>query len=90
MLKYYYYAAICFDYKLYISTTTLPSMTQTNYGNMYLPFPVVEEQKQIVNHIEKTILQIDQLITNYKASIQKLKEYRQSLIFEAVTGKIEV
>ena len=90
LLKYYYYAAICFDYKLYISTTTLPSMTQTNYGNMYLPFPVVEEQKQIVNHIEKTILQIDQLITNYKASIQKLKEYRQSLIFEAVTGKIEV
>ena len=90
LLKYYYYASICFDYKLYISTTTLPSMTQTNYGNMFLPFPSTREQQEIINHIEKTLCVIDSLILTNATTIQKLKEYRQSLIYEAVTGKIEV
>ena len=33
---------------------------------------------------------MDLLISKAKESIQKLKEYRQSLISEAVTGKIDV
>ena len=38
-LKYYYYCATAFDYKFYLTSTTLPSMTQTNYGNMFIPVP---------------------------------------------------
>ena len=34
-LKYYFYCAVSFDYKFYISQTTLPSMTQTNYENIF-------------------------------------------------------
>ena len=90
LLKYYYYASICFDYKLYISTTTLPSMTQTNYGNMFLPLPSVEVQREIIDYIEEALRTIDSLIATNEIAGQKLKEYRQSLIYEAVTGKIEV
>ena len=39
LLRYYYYLALSFDYKYYISQTTLPSMTQTNYENMSIPVP---------------------------------------------------
>ena len=90
LLKFYYYASICFDYKLYISTTTLPSMTQYNYGNMVIPIPSIEEQAEILKFIERKLSELDQVITATEDNIQKLKEYRQSIIYEAVTGKIEV
>ena len=90
LLKFYYYASICFDYKLYISTTTLPSMTQSNYGNMYLPLTSTKEQQEIVDYVEKTLCIIDLLILKNDNTLQKLKEYRQSLIYETVTGKVEV
>lgn len=90
ILKYYYYAATCFDYKLYISTTTLPGMTQTNYENISIPHPSIEEQQAIVAFIEASIMQVDNSITANEETIEKLKEYRQSLIYEAVTGKTEV
>ncbi len=90
LLKFYYYASICFDYKLYISTTTLPSMTQYNYGNMFIPIPSTAEQAEILKHIEHKLSELDQVITSTEDNIQKLKEYRQSIIYEAVTGKIEI
>ena len=90
LLKFYYYTSICFDYKLYISTTTLPSMTQYNYGNMVIPIPSIEEQAEILKFIECKLSELDQVITATEDNIQKLKEYRQSIIYEAVTGKIEV
>jgi len=90
LLKYYYFAAICFDYKLYISTTTLPGMTQTNYGNMFLPYPSIEEQTAIIQHIEVQIERLENAISTNEKMIKKLKQFRQSVIYEAVTGKIEV
>lgn len=90
LLKFYYYTSICFDYKLYISTTTLPSMTQTNYDNMLLPLPSIIEQQKIVDYLDNSLEKIDELVLQSDTQIQKLKEYRQSLIYEMVTGKIEV
>lgn len=90
LLKFYYYASICFDYKLYISTTTLPSMTQYNYGNMVIPIPSIEEQAEILEYIERKLSELEQVTTATEDNIQKLKEYRQSIIYETVTGKIEV
>ena len=90
LLKFYYYAAVCFDYKLYISTTTLPGMTQTNYGNMFLPLPSTEEQHVIIKYLDNELKRLDELVLKNELTIQNLKEYRQSLIYEAVTGKIEV
>ena len=90
LLKYYYYASICFDYQLYISTTTLPGMTQSNYGNMFLPIPDTDEQESIVLGLEALLLDVDMLIETNNSTIEKLKDYRQSVIYEAVTGKVEI
>lgn len=90
LLKYYYYCAVSFDYKSYISQTTLPSMTQTNYENMVLPMPSMLEQQQIVFFLDSKCSEIDALLQNYEDQIATLAEYKKSLIYEYVTGKKEV
>ena len=87
LLKYYYYCAVSFDYKSYISQTTLPSMTQTNYENMVLPMPSMLEQQQIVSFLDSKCSEIDALLQNYDEQITVLEEYKKSLIYEYVTGK---
>ena len=52
--------------------------------------PPFGEQKQIVDFLEHKNKQIDELIAAEQRKIEILKEYRQSLISEAVTGKIDV
>ncbi len=60
----------------------------------FLYFPVVlpsrEEQDRIVEVLDLRCASLDQTVTQNEATIRQLKEYRQSLIYEAVTGKIEV
>ncbi|WP_368213913.1 restriction endonuclease subunit S [Blautia sp. RTP21359st1_E11_RTP21359_211015] len=90
LLKYYYYCAVSFDYKSYISQTTLPSMTQTNYENMVLPMPSMLEQQQIVSFLDSKCSEINALLQNYEDQIATLAEYKKSLIYEYVTGKKEV
>ena len=62
LLKFYYYCATAFDYKFYLTSTTLPSMTQTNYGNMYLPVPNTQTQKEIVEYLNNKCTAIDTAI----------------------------
>lgn len=88
-LIYYYALAMCFDYKYYISTTTLPSMTQTNYGNMYLPFPSIDEQNRIISYLNDKCAEIDALIATKEKTNVLLKERRQSIIYEAVTKGLD-
>ncbi len=69
----------------------------TRYGlgkpsieNLLLPIPTDSEQQQIANFLDRKTEQIDDLIATEHQKIKLLKEYRQSLISEAVTGKIDV
>lgn len=89
-LKWFYYLAISFDYEYYISQTTLPGMTQTNYNNMRIPVPPQIEQFQIADDLDKKCATIDSLIAEKLALIADLEAYKKSLIFECVTGKCEV
>lgn len=60
----------------------------------FLYFPVVlpsrEEQDRIVEALDSRCASLDQTVKQNEATIKQLKEYRQSLIYEAVTGKIEI
>ncbi len=60
------------------------------FGQIPLVFPPVHEQDKITNYLDDKTGQIDELITAEQRKIELLKEYRQSLISEAVTGKIDV
>ncbi|MEK6989618.1 restriction endonuclease subunit S [Paenibacillus sp. FSL K6-1566] len=63
----------------------------TQVKNLEFPLPkAIEEQKEITRYITKKVKEINDLVQDIKQQIEKLKEYRQSLIYEAVTGKIDV
>ena len=55
-----------------------------------LLIPSVSEQNQIADFLDHKTKQIDELRSNEEQTIKLLKEYRQSLISQAVTGKIDV
>lgn len=89
-LRLYYYLATCFDYQFYMSQTTLPSMTQTNYRNMFLPVPPLPEQTAIAAYLDSKCATIDGIILEKEDLIRELENYKRSLIFEVVTGKRRV
>ena len=90
-LKFYYYLACCFDYKYYISQTTLPGMTQTDYENMILPIPTNKgEQEEISDYLDEKTSVLEKMIERKEQLLTELENYKKSLIFEYVTGKKEV
>lgn len=54
-----------------------------------VPYPVMSlaEQQEIADYLDAKCAEIDELIKVKQEKIETLKQYRQSLIFEAVTGK---
>lgn len=55
-----------------------------------LPIPPLPEQRAIVSYIEAQTANIDKLIDAYQQQVERIKEYKQRLISDAVTGKINV
>jgi type I restriction enzyme S subunit len=55
-----------------------------------LIIPPIQEQEEIVQYLDKQTKEIDDLVQLEQSKIEKLKEYRQSLISEVITGKIKV
>ena len=66
------------------------SISITNLKEIPLSYPVLNEQIQIADYLDRKTAQIDELVSEQQRSIKLLKEYRQSLISDAVTGKIDV
>lgn len=57
---------------------------------LYIPLPPIDEQRAIVAHIESKCSKVNSLITELEAEIEYLKEYKQRLIADCVTGQINV
>jgi type I restriction enzyme S subunit len=89
-----------FLYYFWTTQTSILLEQQSGYGqpnlnieivsNIKFPLPTVEEQILIVEYIESKTKEIDDLVQLEQKKIDLLKEYRQSLISEVVTGKIKV
>lgn len=59
----------------------------SDFGNTYIPLPPLPEQTKIARFLDKKCAQIDSIIEESKKSIEEYKSWKQSMIFEAVTGK---
>lgn len=57
---------------------------------LIIALPTIIEQQLICNYLKNRCSEIDRVIQSNTAIIGKLKDYRQSIIYEAVTGKIAV
>lgn len=65
----------------------------TNYQmmkGMYLPVPPLSEQRAIVSYITERTSKIDMLIEKLTKEIECVKEYKQRLISDVVTGQVKV
>jgi type I restriction enzyme S subunit len=67
-----------------------PNLSMENLGNFFIPYPSIKEQQEIVEYLDKHTKEIDDLVSMEQKKIELLKEYRQSLISEVITGKIKV
>ncbi|WP_069790984.1 restriction endonuclease subunit S (plasmid) [Cyanobacterium sp. IPPAS B-1200] len=61
-----------------------------NIKEQLLILPPIEEQEKIVKYLEQKTAEIEELKEKTLRQIEKLKEFKQILIAEAVTGKIKV
>lgn len=68
----------------------VPHLFQADIKKFKVLLPPLTEQQSIAKFLDEETLKIEKLIVNVKSQIDKLKEYRQALIYEAVTGKIDV
>jgi type I restriction enzyme, S subunit len=55
-----------------------------------LPIPEIKEQEKIIKYLEKETNLIDMAISKIESEIQLIEEYKDSLIYNAVTGKINI
>lgn len=66
------------------------NISQEIIKNSRIPVPPLAEQQQIVTYIEQQTSRLDSSIAKALRQIELLKEYKQSLITEVVTGKRRV
>jgi type I restriction enzyme S subunit len=72
------------------SRAAQPHLNAEELGNTIICLPPIKEQKLISQYLDQKTTQIDQQKAKIKQAIELLKEYRTSLITNAVTGKIDV
>ena len=87
--KFSYYLALTFPFNLYSTSTSLPSLTQTDLGNIPVAFPSISEQQAIADYLDRRCSEIDDLIALQEEMITKLQSYKQSVITEAVTRGLD-
>ncbi|EAK4448132.1 hypothetical protein CYI58_00750 [Campylobacter upsaliensis] len=86
--KYFYYLCLTIDFQFYISGSAIPSMTQYDLANISFALPPLQEQKQIANFLDEKCEKINSAIEKTKRQIELIKEYKNTLINEAVCGRI--
>ncbi len=74
----------------HIRETGQPNIGMEDFSKMKICLPPWKEQSMISDYLDQKTQEIDQSIETEEKKIEHLKEYRQSLISNVVTGKIDV
>jgi type I restriction enzyme S subunit len=70
--------------------TSVSNLHLDKIRELLLIKPTIQEQEQLVDYLDKHTREIEDLFHLEQKKIELLKEYRQSLISEVITGKIKV
>lgn len=68
--KYLYYFCVQFDFEKLNTTVTIPSLTKANLLQIDIPVPSIDEQREIVDSLDK----VERLISLRKKQLQKLDD----------------
>lgn len=78
------------NYVMYKSNgVSYPSINAIDLMNIFIPEPSIEEQMKIASYLDSKCSQIDAAISRQESLIEKLEEYRRSVITEAVTKGLD-
>jgi type I restriction enzyme S subunit len=83
----YYYLQIADKSKL-VTGTAQPQVTINNAIELTVPLAPIEQQRMIVHKIEELFSHIDAGVEGLKQAKAKLQQYRQSVLKDAVTGRL--
>lgn len=90
-LYYYYVMSICTEMFDVLGTgATFKEISAEVFANVKLPVPPPTKQASIAAYLDKKCAAIDRQIAKIDKQIELLKEYKQSVITECVTGKRKV
>lgn len=70
--------------------TTMANLNSSIISKIPIVYPIIEEQKEIAKYISEKCEQIDKKIYLQETMIRKEMQYKQSIIYEVITGKREV
>ncbi|HEA8245016.1 TPA: restriction endonuclease subunit S [Campylobacter coli] len=70
--------------------TKMPRANWEFIGNLKIPLPPLKEQEQIAKFLDEKCEKIDLLIEKTKKQIKLIKEYKTTLINQAVCGRIDL
>lgn len=87
-LGYFYYYYLMVDNTkelLHLAKNLRHSFTEEQLGQLKVPLPPLQEQSAIAAYLDTQCSKIDEIIAQAKASIEDYKQWKVSIIYEAVT-----
>ncbi|MFS9156040.1 restriction endonuclease subunit S [Streptococcus infantis] len=88
-----YYVLSSLEFKNYFQKvsigSTMDSLSQEKMGEFIFALPNINEQNSISSYLDKKTAQLDKVKALLEEQIQKLKDYRASLIYETVTKGLD-
>ena len=88
-----YYVLSSLEFKNYFQKvsigSTMDSLSQEKMGEFIFALPNINEQNSISRYLDKKTAQLDKVKSLLEEQIQKLKDYRSSLIYETVTKGLD-
>lgn len=74
--------------KLYesVTGTKQANLNSDNILEIYVPFPIIDEQKRISNYL----LKVDDFVSKSKAELSKLQSLKKGLMQDLLSGKVRV
>jgi type I restriction enzyme S subunit len=92
--KYIYYITLDTGYEQWLqmvfTQATIQNIGANRYENLIITSPPSTEQQTIASFLDDKCEKIDRLISDKQKSIETIKSYKKSLIYEYVTGKKRV
>ena len=88
-LKFFYYYMHTLNFKEMSNTTAQPLITASKLSNINMAIPSVEEQRIISCFLDKKIKHIEEIKNSINKQIKALKNYKKSVITEAVTKSLD-
>ena len=91
-LGYFYYYYLMVDNTkelLHLAKNLRHSFTEEQLGQLKVPLPPLQEQSAIASYLDTQCAKIDEIIAQAKASIEDYKQWKASIIYEAVTKGLD-